>query len=164
MIKFLKLKIIFASLIIGGCATGGFQGDVVSRDAAGKQQFVQTGVVVSLQNVTIEGDREVGATSGTVLGAIVGGSAAERAADGDGDTSEAVGGIIGALIGSVVGSEVGEAISRKAGLEIIIRLDSNDREISVVQEVSENSEQQFRVGDKVRVVRSSGRSRVVLFD
>ena len=55
MIKFLKLKIIIASLIIGGCATGGFQGDVVSRDAAGKQQFVQTGVVVSLQNVTIEG-------------------------------------------------------------------------------------------------------------
>ena len=47
MIKFLKLKIIIASLIIGGCATGGFQGDVVSRDAAGKQQFVQTGVVVS---------------------------------------------------------------------------------------------------------------------
>lgn len=114
--------------------------------------------------MTIEGDRAVGTTSGTVLGAIVGGSAAERAADGDGDTSEAVGGIIGALIGSVVGSEVGEAISRKAGLEIIIRLDSNDREISVVQEVSENSEQQFRVGDKVRVVRSSGRSRVVLFD
>ena len=40
--------------LLAGCATGGFQADVVARDAAGKPQFVQTGTVMSVQAVTIE--------------------------------------------------------------------------------------------------------------
>ena len=147
-----------------GCATGGFQADVVARDAAGKPQFVQTGIVMSVQAVIIEGDRDVGAASGTVLGAIVGSSAGERSADGDGETSSKVGAIVGGLIGSVVGSEVGEKISRKEGIELVIKLESNDKEISIVQEASTDPDINFRVGDKVRIIRSAGRSRVVPYN
>ena len=107
---------ILAILSFVGCATGGFQADVVARDAAGKSQYVQTGVVTQVRSVVIEGDRDVGATSGTVLGAIVGSGAAGRAAGGDGETSEQIGAIVGGLVGSVVGSEVGESISRKKGV------------------------------------------------
>ena len=32
--------------LLAGCATGGFQADVVARDAAGKPQFVQTGTMI----------------------------------------------------------------------------------------------------------------------
>ena len=41
---------------------------------------------------------------------------------------------------------------------------SNEREISVVQEVSEDPDYAFKVGDEVRVVRSSGKSRVVPYN
>ena len=162
-----KLNSIISILVIlsfVGCATGGFQADVVARDAAGKSQYVQTGVVTQVRSVIIEGDREVGATSGTVLGAIVGAGAAERAAGGDGETSEQIGAIVGGLVGSVVGSEVGESISRKKGVEIIIKLDSNNREVAIVQEASEDEAQEVKAGDKVRIIRSAGRSRVVPYN
>lgn len=155
---------IFFVMLISGCATGGFQADVVARDASGKAQFVQTGTVMSVREVTIEGDRDVGATSGTVLGAIVGSGAGERSADGDGETSAGIGAIVGGLIGSVVGSEVGEKISRKEGIELVIKLQANDKEISIVQEISTDPVINFRAGDKVRIIRSAGRSRVVPYN
>ena len=41
-------------LALGGCATGGFSPDVVSRDAAAKSQYVQSGEVVSIRNAISE--------------------------------------------------------------------------------------------------------------
>jgi len=158
---FISLTVIMFLL---GCATGGFQADVVARDAAGKTQYVQTGVVTQVRSVIIEGDRDVGATSGTVLGAIVGSGAAGRAADGDGETSEQIGAIVGGLVGSVVGSEIGESISRKEGVEIIIKLDTNNREVAIVQEAAKDSSLEVKAGDKVRIIRSAGRSRVVPYN
>ena len=158
---FISLTVIMFLL---GCATGGFQADVVARDAAGKTQYVQTGVVTQVRSVIIEGDRDVGATSGTVLGAIVGSGAAGRAADGDGETSEQIGAIVGGLVGSVVGSEIGESISRKEGVEIIIKLDTNNREVAIVQEAAKDSTLEVKAGDKVRIIRSAGRSRVVPYN
>ena len=158
---FLSLTVIMSLL---GCATGGFQADVVARDTAGKTQYVQTGVVTQVRSVIIEGDRDVGATSGTVLGAIVGSGAAGRAADGDGETSEQIGAIVGGLVGSVVGSEIGESISRKDGVEIIIKLDTNNREAAIVQEAAKDSSLEVKSGDKVRIIRSAGRSRVVPYN
>ena len=111
-----------------------------------------------------DNSEEVGATSGTVLGAIVGSGAAGRAAGGDGETSEQIGAIVGGLVGSVVGSEVGESISRKKGVEIIIKLDSNNREVAIVQEASEDEALEVKAGDKVRIIRSAGRSRVVPYN
>ena len=86
------------------------------------------------------------------------------AAGGDGETSEQIGAIVGGLVGSVVGSEVGESISRKKGVEIIIKLDSNNREVAIVQEASEDEAQEVKAGDKVRIIRSAGRSRVVPYN
>ena len=60
MIKKIHILILLSILALGGCATGGFSPDVVSRDAAAKSQYVQSGVVVSVRNVTIEGDRDSG--------------------------------------------------------------------------------------------------------
>ena len=88
-------------------------------------------------------------------------SASPPSADGDGETSELIGGIVGGLVGSVVGSEVGESLSRKKGLELIILLENNGKEISVVQEISEDLNYNFRKGDEVRIIRSAGRTRVV---
>ncbi len=160
MIKKIHILILLSILALGGCATGGFSPDVVSRDAAAKSQYVQSGVVVSVRNVTIEGDRDGGNLFGSVLGAIVGSNIGGE----DDETTREVGAVVGTAVGSVVGQNVGESLSRKAGVEIIIKLDTNEREISVVQEMPEDVGYSFRAGDKVRIVRSGGKARVVPYN
>jgi outer membrane lipoprotein SlyB len=152
--------ILISILTLGGCATGGFSPDVVSRDAAAKSQYVHSGVVVSIRNVTIEGDRTGGNIFGSILGAIVGSNIG-----GEGDeTTQEVGAVVGTAVGSAVGQNVSESLSRKPGVEIIIKLDSNNREISIVQEMPEDVDYSFRAGDQVRIVRSGGKSRVVPYN
>ena len=41
---------------------------------------------------------------------------------------------------------------------------SNEREVSIVQEMSEDVDYSFRAGDKVRIVRSGGKARVVPYN
>ena len=160
MIKKIHILMLLSILALGGCATGGFSPDVVSRDAAAKSQYVQSGVVVSVRNVTIEGDRDSGNLFGSILGAIVGSNIGGE----DDDTTRQVGAVVGTAAGSVVGQNVGESLSRKAGVEIIIKLDTNEREISIVQEMPEDVDYSFRAGDKVRIVRSGGKARVVPYN
>jgi outer membrane lipoprotein SlyB len=160
MIKKIHILILLSILALGGCATGGFSPDVVSRDAAAKSQYVQSGVVVSVRNVTIEGDRDSGNLFGSILGAIVGSNIGGE----DDETTQEVGAVVGTAVGSVVGQNVGESLSRKAGVEIIIKLDTNEREISIVQEMPEDVDYSFRAGDKVRIVRSGGKARVVPYN
>ena len=160
MIKKIHILILLSILALGGCATGGFSPDVVSRDAAAKSQYVQSGVVVSVRNVTIEGDRDSGNLFGSSLGAIVGSNIGGE----DDETTREVGAVVGTAVGSVVGQNVGESLSRKAGVEIIIKLDTNEREISIVQEMPEDVDYSFRAGDKVRIVRSGGKARVVPYN
>ena len=160
MIKKIHILILLSILALGGCATGGFSPDVVSRDAAAKSQYVQSGVVVSVRNVTIEGDRDSGNLFGSILGAIVGSNIGGE----DDETTREVGAVVGTAVGSVVGQNVGESLSRKAGVEIIIKLDTNEREISIVQEMPEDVDYLFRAGDKVRIVRSGGKARVVPYN
>lgn len=160
MIKKIHILILLSILALGGCATGGFSPDVVSRDAAAKSQYVQSGVVLSVRNVTIEGDRDSGNLFGSILGAIVGSNIGSE----DDETTREVGAVVGTAVGSVVGQNVGESLSRKAGVEIIIKLDTNEREISVVQEMPEDVDYSFRAGDKVRIIRSGGKARVVPYN
>ena len=160
MIKKIHILILSSILALGGCATGGFSPDVVSRDAAAKSQYVQSGVVVSVRNVTIEGDRDSGNLFGSILGAIVGSNIGGE----DDETTREVGAVVGTAVGSVVGQNVGESLSRKAGVEIIVKLDTNEREISIVQEMPEDVDYSFRAGDKVRIVRSGGKARVVPYN
>ena len=160
MNKKIQSIILISILALGGCATGGFSPDVVSRDAAGKSQYVQSGTIVSIKKVTIEGDRESGNIFGSILGAIVGSNIGGE----DDQTTQEVGAVVGTAVGSVVGQEASERISRKEGLEIIVKLDSNETEISIVQELSTDPDYAFSVGDEVRIVRSSGKSRVVPYN
>ena len=142
------LLVILASLTLSGCASGLGSGDY-ERSQARTVQEVQMGVVVAVRNVKIEGTKT---PIGTVAGAAVGGVAGSGIGGGNG---QIVGAVLGAVLGGVAGSAVEEKVTSQTGLEITVKLDSG-RTFAITQ----GADQQFRVGDRVRVLTGGGTTRV----
>ncbi|MFN3543321.1 MAG: glycine zipper 2TM domain-containing protein [Thiobacillus sp.] len=137
-----------SALLLTGCPAG-LGGKDYSREQARTVQEVQMGVVESVREVTIEGTKS---PVGTAAGAVVGGVAGSTVGGGRGSV---VGATVGAVLGGVGGAAAEEAITRQRGLEITVRLDSG-RMIAVTQAADED----FRVGDRVRVLSGGGTTRV----
>ena len=135
-------------VLLVGCASGLGSKDY-SRDQARTAQEVQMGVVESVRTVNIEGTKSV---VGTGAGAIVGGVAGSKVGGGRGSI---IGATAGAVLGGLGGAAAEEAITRQDGLEITVKLDSG-RMIAVTQAADEN----FNVGDRVRVLTGGGVTRV----
>lgn len=142
------LCIIIPALIVSGCASS-LSGSAYSRDQARQPQDVEMGVVESVRQVQIEGTKS---NIGTVAGAAVGGIGGSNIGGGSG---RAVGAIAGAVVGGMAGAAAEEAITRKPGLEITVRLD-NGRMIAIVQAADEP----FAPGERVRVLTGGGVTRV----
>jgi len=134
--------------VLGGCASS-MSGGAYSREQARQVQEVQMGVVESVRHVKIEGTKS---PVGTGAGAVVGGIAGSNIGSGKGST---VGTILGAVAGGVAGSMIEEGVMSKDGLEITVKLD-NGRMIAVTQEADE----QFRVGERIRILSGGGATRV----
>jgi outer membrane lipoprotein SlyB len=134
--------------VLGGCASS-MSGGAYSRDQARQVQEVKMGMVESVRQVRIEGTKS---PVGTGAGAVVGGIAGSNVGGGKGST---VGAILGAVAGGVAGSALEEGVMSKDGLEITVKLDGG-RMIAVTQEADE----QFRVGERVRVLSGGGVTRV----
>jgi len=127
------------------------RGDVYSRAETRQAWNVDYGEVTDIDAVTIEGQRT---SLGRVGGGYVGYEAG-RAIGGSG-TSRAIGGALGTVAGAVAGEAVEEGLTRQAGLQITVRLDSG-RSIAVVQA----ADQPFAVGERVKVYsRADGAARV----
>jgi outer membrane lipoprotein SlyB len=136
------------SLILAGCASSN-SGSVYSRDEARKVQTIKTGMVESVRQVKLEGTKS---PVGTVAGGAVGGIAGSSIGSGHGS---AVAAIIGAVVGGIAGSALEEGITRKDALEITVKLDGGGL-VAVVQEADD----QFKAGDKVRLVENGDTTRV----
>jgi outer membrane lipoprotein SlyB len=144
----LVLFLAVASLITG-CASRK-SGDVYSRNQAMQAQTVQMGTVQAVRSVQIEGTKSgVGAVGGGIAGGVLG----STIGGGKGSTLAALG---GAALGAVGGNMAEEKLTKKAGLEITVQLDSGSL-IAVVQA----ADVMFSVGDRVRVLSSGGTTRVV---
>lgn len=135
-------------LALAGCA-GSQSGSAYSRSQTRGEMLVRTGIVESVRTVTIEGTQS---GVGVVAGGALGGIAGSNVGHGKGSTA---GAIIGAVVGGVAGQAIEEKTSKKDGLEITIKLDSGQI-IAVTQEADD----QFHVGEKVRVLSGSGVTRV----
>ena len=136
------------TLLLGACATSN-SGSVYSRDDARKTQTVRTGVVESVRQVKLEGTKS---PIGTLAGAAVGGIAGSSIGQGNGS---AIGAVIGAVVGGLAGSAGEEMMTRKDALEITIKLDGG-----VLTAVVQEADEQFKAGDKVRLIESGGNTRV----
>jgi outer membrane lipoprotein SlyB len=150
MKSFRIMALFSAAAILAGCASSN-SGDVYSRNQARRTQTVQMGTVQAIRNVRIEGTKSgVGAVGGGVAGGVLGSTVGK----GKGSTLAAVG---GAALGAVGGAVAEEQLTKKAGLEITVKLDSGTT-IAVVQD----ADVMFSIGERVRVLTGSdGITRVV---
>ena len=149
--SFRMLAVAFAVLTtvtLTGCA-GSQSGSAYSRSQTRGEMQVRMGVVESVRQVTIEGAQS---GVGTVAGGVVGGIAGSNVGQGKGS---AVGAVLGAVLGGLAGQAIEEQTSKKDGVEITITLDSGQM-IAVTQEADEP----FRAGDRVRVLSGNGVTRV----
>ncbi|MBW8371308.1 MAG: hypothetical protein K0M66_10090 [Thiobacillus sp.] len=137
-----------SSLLLAGCPAGLGSKDY-SRSQARTVQEVQMGIVESIREVTIEGTKT---PIGAGAGAVVGGVAGSTVGSGRGSV---VGTAVGAVLGGLGGAAAEEAVTRQKGVEITVKLDSG-RMIAITQA----ADQEFRVGDRVRVLSGGGVTRV----
>ncbi|MEZ5615824.1 MAG: glycine zipper 2TM domain-containing protein [Rhodocyclaceae bacterium] len=139
---------LIAATLLAGCAASQ-SGSAYERRQARQEMSVRLGVVESVRRVIIEGTKSpVGSVAGAGVGAIAGSNIGR----GRGSTA---GAIVGAVVGGVAGSAIEEQVTSKDGLEITVKLD-NGRLIAVTQEADEA----FHPGERVRVLKGSGATRV----
>lgn len=137
------------ALALGGCASG-LGGGTYERAEARRAMTVEYGTVEAVRAVRLEGTKTA---IGPVAGAAVGGIAGSGIGGGRG---QAVATVIGAVAGGVAGAAIEEGTTRKPGVEVTVRLQSG-RLLAVVQE---DEGEEFRPGERVRVVRDGGTTRV----
>ncbi|MEK7991271.1 MAG: glycine zipper 2TM domain-containing protein [Thiotrichaceae bacterium] len=148
--KLTLIGLMLLSLVGVGCATSK-DGDVYSRDQSQKIQTVETGKLIDIRTVKIEGTKS---SIGTIGGGVIGGIAGSTVGGGRGS---AIAAAVGAIVGGIAGSAVEEGTTRQDGVELTIELDSG-KVIALVQGFEHESE--FMVNDRVRVLHSGRESRV----
>ncbi|MHB0981808.1 MAG: outer membrane lipoprotein [Thiobacillus sp.] len=137
-----------STLLLAGCPAG-LGGKDYSRSQARTVQEVRMGIVESVREVRIEGTKT---PIGAGAGAVVGGVAGSTVGSGRGSV---VGTAVGAVLGGLGGAATEESVTRQKGVEITVKLDSG-RLLAITQAADE----QFRVGDRVRVLSGGGVTRV----
>jgi len=136
--------------IASGCAPS-ISGGVYSRSAAREVQTVQTGTVLYVREVMVEGTQTgIGAAAGGVMGYVLG----ETIGSGSGrDIARAA----GAIGGAAAGAAAEEGLTRTNALEITVELE-NGQSIAIVQ----GKDEMFYPGQAVKIIRRpDGTARVV---
>jgi len=141
-----------ATLLVG-CAAPGQGGGNYYRAQVRGEQSVRLGVVENVRDVVIDA-RDTG--TGTLAGAALGGIAGSTL--GGGHNANAAGAIAGAVIGGIIGGNVEKNANDRKGVEVMVRLE-NGKLIAITQEKDE----EFRVGDQVRILSGQGAVRVTRF-
>lgn len=138
------------ALTLTGCATQQRSASVYRAGEAQREQIVRMGTIESVREVQIErGQTGVG----TGAGAVIGGVAGSGIGQGRGSV---VGAVAGAVVGGIVGQAVEGSTSLKPGVELTVKLDNGELR-AIVQETDG---QQFKPGDRVRLLTQGGVTRV----
>ena len=148
--KQLLLSVTVATAMLAGCAQPGLGGGNYTRGQVRGEQSVRIGTVENVRDVTIDA-RDTG--TGTLAGAAIGGVAGSTL--GGGSRANAVGAIAGAVVGGIIGSAVEKNNNDRVGVEVTVRLEGG-KMIAITQEKDED----FRVGDRVRILSGQGTTRV----
>ena len=136
--------------LVAGCAQPGLGGGNYTRSQVRGEQTVRLGTVESVRDVVIDARQE---GTGTLIGAGLGGIAGSTM--GGGNRANAAGAIAGAVVGAIAGSAIEKSANDRKGVEVTVRLEGG-KLIAITQEKDED----FRVGDRVRILSGQGATRV----
>ena len=142
--QYLALPLFASAALLGAC-TPQPSPNSYSRAETMRPQTVELGTLQSIR----PGETRLGMATGAVLGGIAGSQI------GGGTAANVAGGVAGAVAGGALGSAL-QGSQNTAGLELTVKLDSG-RMIAIVQPGGPND---FRVGDRVRVVGNGENTRV----
>ena len=148
--RILIIGLTLTAAMLTACAAPGLGGGNYARSQVRGEQSVRLGVVENVRDVVIDA-RDTG--TGSLAGAAIGGIAGSTV--GGGHKANAVGAIAGAVVGGLIGNAVEKDANDRRGVEVTVRLE-NGKLIAVTQEKDE----EFRVGDKVRILSGQGDTRV----
>lgn len=137
------------ALALAACAPQE-SGTVLPAGQAQTAAQVQMGVVTGSRSVQL-GSTSADEALGAVVGGVAGAAAGQQVGGGTGRIL-ATG--AGATAGAALGRQAGMAIGRSESIQWFVRLD-NGRDIAVVQ-----SDPQFNVGQRVRVISDSSGTRL----
>jgi outer membrane lipoprotein SlyB len=133
-----------------GCATQQRSASVYRAGETQREQIIRMATVESVRDVQVErGSTGVGTGAGAVIGGVAGSSVG-------GGRGSVIAAVAGAVAGGVIGQAIEGKNNLKPGIEITVKLENGELR-AIVQEVDE---QQFRPGDKVRLVTQGGVTRV----
>ncbi len=138
------------SAVLTGCAQPGLGGSNYSRSQVRGEQSVRLGTVETVRDVQIDAPHEGG---GTLIGAALGGIGGSTI--GGGSRANAAGAIAGAVLGGIAGQAIEKSQNERKGVEVTVRLEGG-KLIAVTQEKDE----EFRIGDRVRILSGQGVTRV----
>lgn len=144
---------LLALATLAGCASS-LSGDTYSRDEALRTMTYLDGTITAVRKVRLEGTKSY---VGTGAGAVIGGIAGSGLGEGKGSQVAAV---AGAVLGGLAGSAAEEGITRQDAWEITLKMDNGENRI-VVQEAGNDN---FVLGQHVRLVQGNGKTRVVPAD
>jgi outer membrane lipoprotein SlyB len=143
------LALLCGTLLASGCMTRSTSAGSYTPHQAQREMSVRFGVVESVRQVVISGEKS---GAGSMAGAAVGGIAGSNIGGGRG---AAVGAILGMVGGAMAGHAIEESATERPGLEITIRFD--DGKISAI---TQQADEQFRPGERIRVLTGGGVTRV----
>ncbi len=147
--KTVALALLAATMSMAGCAGRSSSGSVYTPGQAQREQTVRMGVVESVRQVTIEPQQSgVGAATGGIVGGVAG-------ANVGGGRGSIIGTVLGAVAGGLAGQAAEGAFTRKAGLEITVKLDNGE-----LRAITQEADETFRPGERVRLLSGTGPTRV----
>lgn len=141
-----------AALLAAGC-TFPSSGPMVPASQANQMQRTESGTVVKVRDVTVEGRRT---SLGQYGGGVIGGAAAVPRG-GVGNAGDAVVVAAASVAGAMVGEAAEEYLTRKAAQEITVQL-TDGTMITIVQADPRG----FQPGDHVHVIHSPAGARVAM--
>ena len=144
------IGVVTIGALVAGCAQPGLGGGNYTRSQVRGEQTVRLGTVESVRDVVIDARQE---GTGTLIGAGLGGIAGSTM--GGGNRANAAGAIAGAVVGAIAGSAIEKSANDRKGVEVTVRLEGG-KLIAITQEKDED----FRVGDRVRILSGQGATRV----
>ncbi|MBC7621912.1 MAG: glycine zipper 2TM domain-containing protein [Aeromicrobium sp.] len=143
---------LLSSVMLAGCVSPGMGGGDYNRRQVRGEMNVRLGVVETVRDVSIDARGAESGTS-TLVGAGLGGIAGSTM--GGGSRANAAGAIAGAVVGGLIGNAVEKRSNDRRGVEVTVRLEGG-KLVAVTQENDED----FRVGDRVRILSGQGVTRV----